>query len=268
MTGTPSWFATEVLRRLSGVKRGKEPGQFYARCPAHDDKHASLAIKAGDDMPLIYWCHAVPRCDQADIRAALAGLGVPEEYLGQYGTPEYEQRRQVRGASGDRRDLEAARRELADLKAAVASLLHEQMTPAMLSISIQAAIEGIKVPSDSTGRKEFIALAVRAGVSKTRRYEAWAQVCSDAGPECVPGNHVVLTHQSESCQPVQRKTAVRFPETGKAVPERENGQNGTSQVGAPPPSSPESRNGKTVKPDMAEAIETLHKHGLTGRPAA
>ena len=87
MTDT-SWFATEVLRRLSGVRHGKQPGQFYARCPAHDDKHASLAIKAGDSMPLIYHCHAATGCDQAAIREALAGLGVPEERLGQYGTPE------------------------------------------------------------------------------------------------------------------------------------------------------------------------------------
>ena len=56
----------KVLSRLEGVKGG--PTQYTARCPAHDDKHASLSIKF-DDGKLLATCHA--GCPWADIKAAL-----------------------------------------------------------------------------------------------------------------------------------------------------------------------------------------------------
>lgn len=262
----PQWFMTEVIRRLSGVKPGNKPGQFYARCPVtrHGDKHQSFAFRPGDrGMTLIYFCQK--DCSPEEIRSALAGLGVPEEYLGRYGTPEYESRRQVRATSEERRLLEQARREMAGFRHAIRDLLGEQLTPAMLRIRILALAEGIKVPDE---RKNFLALAARAGVSQSRRYEAWAQVCTAQGQPVVATktDHVVLAPPGEDSQVAQRKGHVRFPETGNSLPERENGQTGDLQIAASPAKCPDSRNGKTDEVDMA--VQALHAGGITGRKIA
>lgn len=46
----------DVLRRLEGVKRSG--GGYSARCPAHDDKNASLSIKQGGNGGIVLHCHA------------------------------------------------------------------------------------------------------------------------------------------------------------------------------------------------------------------
>ena len=58
----------EVLGRLEGVKQSGE-GQYMARCPAHDDKHASLSIGRGLDGRALIDCKA--GCATADVLAAL-----------------------------------------------------------------------------------------------------------------------------------------------------------------------------------------------------
>ena len=229
MAAAPPWFTAEVLRRLSGVRRGKEPGQFYARCPAHDDQHASLAIKAGDSMPLIYWCHAVPGCDQADIRDALAGLGVPEEHLGQYGTPEYEARRQVRTTNEDWRQIERLRCEMAELKSGIRGLLAADLTLAMLKVRILAVVDDADIPAD---RKEYVAFAMRAGVSQPRAYAAWkADPLAQVQPQCVSGDHVVLTQPGENRQASQVTQQDGIIEPRKSLSDREgsNSRNGNSR---------------------------------------
>jgi hypothetical protein len=252
---TDTWFATEVLRRLSGVRRGKEPGQFYARCPAHDDKHASLAIKAGHSMPLIYHCHAVPGCDQAAIRDALAGLGVPEEHLGQYGTPEYERRRQVRATSEERRELEAARRELAELKSDIRALLAPDLSPAMLRVRILATVDDADIPAD---RKGYVAFAKEAGVSQPRAYVAWkADPLGEARYECITKDHVVLTQPGKNRQAPQVDSSPRIPEPRKPFSKRE-----LERASGPPGNS---RNEKRGEPDAA-ALKNLHNgDGTRGR---
>ncbi len=45
-----------VLDRLEGVRRSG--GGWMARCPAHADRHASLALAAGDDGRALLTCHA------------------------------------------------------------------------------------------------------------------------------------------------------------------------------------------------------------------
>ena len=45
-----------VLSRLAGVKRTRSGHD--ARCPAHDDKHASLSVSLGDDGRVLLHCHA------------------------------------------------------------------------------------------------------------------------------------------------------------------------------------------------------------------
>lgn len=46
----------DVLRRLEGVKRSG--GGYSARCPAHEDKNASLSVKQGDNGGIVLHCHA------------------------------------------------------------------------------------------------------------------------------------------------------------------------------------------------------------------
>jgi putative DNA primase/helicase len=60
--------AATLADRLHATRAG---GGWMARCPAHDDRHASLSIGAGDDGRVLLHCHA--RCTPDAICAA-AGL--------------------------------------------------------------------------------------------------------------------------------------------------------------------------------------------------
>lgn len=55
------------LSRLDGVKPRGE-GQWYARCPSHDDNGPSLSIKEGDDGRILIHCFA--GCGAADVVTA------------------------------------------------------------------------------------------------------------------------------------------------------------------------------------------------------
>ena len=250
-TVAPPWFTQHVLGRLSGVRQDtRDPRQFYARCPAHNDRHNSFAIRPGDKMAVVYSCKL--GCDDQAIRQALVNLGVDEDYLGIYGTPEYTASRRIRGTSEERRKLDR-----------ITGLITEKMTPAMLKVRILATIEGVDVPAE---RKAFLALAARAGVGQSQRYEAWAQVCASQGqPECVLGDHVVLTPAPETCQASLVTADVQIPETGRSFRKPGNRQNGTSQATVPPPRSPDSGNRKTDEPDTAEALKNLHSGGIGGK---
>ena len=57
----------EFLSRLDKVSGSKN--QYYARCPAHDDNHASLCISTGENGPILVNCKA--GCKTPDIMAAL-----------------------------------------------------------------------------------------------------------------------------------------------------------------------------------------------------
>ena len=46
-----------LLELLQGVKE-TAPGRYIARCPAHDDRSPSLAIKDGDDGRVLIHCFA------------------------------------------------------------------------------------------------------------------------------------------------------------------------------------------------------------------
>jgi len=46
----------QVTHRLQGVQGGG--GQYKARCPAHDDKNASLSVSEGDKGGIVLHCHA------------------------------------------------------------------------------------------------------------------------------------------------------------------------------------------------------------------
>lgn len=56
-----------VLPKLEGVR--PSGGQYVARCPAHDDTRASLAVKVGREHPVMFFCHA--GCSTESILEAL-----------------------------------------------------------------------------------------------------------------------------------------------------------------------------------------------------
>src|SRR5206468_1587762 len=65
---------SRVLARLQDVRRS---GNGYsARCPAHHDERASLALTDDEQGNVVLYCHA--QCDTADVMAAvgltMAGL--------------------------------------------------------------------------------------------------------------------------------------------------------------------------------------------------
>ena len=57
-----------LVSRLDGVKRTR-PGRYIARCPAHDDHKASLAICEKDDGRVLVHCFA--GCDVASVLSAV-----------------------------------------------------------------------------------------------------------------------------------------------------------------------------------------------------
>ena len=59
--------ATKLLTKFAGVK--KTSSGWSARCPAHEDRQASLSIGVGDDGRVLVRCHA--GCDHKKIVAAL-----------------------------------------------------------------------------------------------------------------------------------------------------------------------------------------------------
>ena len=66
----------EFLSRLDGVKGGH--GQWTAKCPAHDDRRASLSVSVGEGGRVLLNCHA--GCSAEDICAAL-GLTVKDLFM-------------------------------------------------------------------------------------------------------------------------------------------------------------------------------------------
>ena len=60
--------ADRPLNRLQGVRQ-TGPGRWLVRCPAHDDRRASLSVREIDDGTLLIHCFA--ECGTADIVAAV-----------------------------------------------------------------------------------------------------------------------------------------------------------------------------------------------------
>jgi len=65
----------QLLSRLEGVKRtGKD--RFMARCPAHEDKRASLAITELSDGRILLHCFAL-----CDVQSVLSAVGLEFDAL-------------------------------------------------------------------------------------------------------------------------------------------------------------------------------------------
>ena len=57
-----------LVSRLDGIKE-TGPGRYLSRCPAHDDRSPSLAIKDGDDGRVLLHCFA--GCETEDVLSAI-----------------------------------------------------------------------------------------------------------------------------------------------------------------------------------------------------
>lgn len=67
--------ADTLLSRLDGVKRTGE-NRWKARCPAHNDRHPSLAVRELDDGRLLIHCFA-----GCDVHSVLSALSLEMEAL-------------------------------------------------------------------------------------------------------------------------------------------------------------------------------------------
>jgi putative DNA primase/helicase len=80
-----------VLAKLPNAKpAGKN--QWQAKCPGHEDGHASLSITIGDDGRVLLYCHA--RCETAAIVSAL-GLKMADLFPPKNGQQHHQQQRRI-----------------------------------------------------------------------------------------------------------------------------------------------------------------------------
>ncbi len=63
----PSEPVARLLAKLDGIRRSGSG--WMARCPAHEDRQASLSVTTGDDGRALVYCHA--SCDLAAVTDAL-----------------------------------------------------------------------------------------------------------------------------------------------------------------------------------------------------
>jgi hypothetical protein len=68
--------ADQIVSRLSGVKK-RRAGGWMAKCPAHEDRSASLAIAETDDGVVLLHCFA--ECEPLDVLGAI-GLEMTDLY--------------------------------------------------------------------------------------------------------------------------------------------------------------------------------------------
>lgn len=252
MASIPLWFTSEVLPVLDDVRRVPGELQYYARCPVprHADRRRSFAIRPGDKMAIVYYCQA--GCSEEEIRAALAALGVPEEYLGLLGTPEYEIRRQARNSGEEWRQVERLRNEMLDLKNSIKGLMVADLSLAMLKVRILAVLDEVDVPSS---RKNYVDFAIQAGVSSAAAYKAWlVDPLCQTRTRCVSGDHVVLTHPDDDSQPEQVSASDGILETRKTLSKREDGDS-------------RNENSRIEKTGTEAAIAALRAAGLTAAPS-
>lgn len=79
------------LGRLDGVRRAGKG--WIARCPAHEDRSASLSVAVGDDGRTLLHCFA--GCPAADVVAAV-GLTIADLFPARRASQSPEQRRELR----------------------------------------------------------------------------------------------------------------------------------------------------------------------------
>jgi hypothetical protein len=153
----------KIADRLGLAPSKRKSWQYEGRCPVC--KHGGFAITAADQghAPLRHiWhcnCHRC-RCDPAAIRSAMLELGISADCLGTY-----KQHARKPGQPAD---------PAAELRSQMLAVLADDKIRALADLKLRMleAIEGRPAPADWDG---FLAFAERAGVQRSKRYEAAAR---------------------------------------------------------------------------------------------
>lgn len=134
-TTAPGNAAQVLLSRLDGVKKAGRG--WIARCPAHEDRRASLSVAEGDDARVLLHCFA--GCTAADVVAA-AGLELADLY------PERKDRGHLTPAQRRTLDMET---RVSRRWAALSAVLPEV---AVVEVAANRIIEGGTLSDDDLGR--------------------------------------------------------------------------------------------------------------------
>lgn len=161
MTGcrdTPITCRRKIAATLGLAPSKKKPWQFEGRCP--HCRHGGFSITAGDQGPFPprhIWCCNCHRCHcKAElVRTAMRDAGIADDCLGTFA------RSAPRATAGD------------GLRAAMEAVLTDRKIRALADLKIRMAeVLWGDAPADWAG---FVAFAERAGVSRSKRYEAAAR---------------------------------------------------------------------------------------------
>lgn len=149
-----------IAEKFGLTPRKTKPWQFEGKCPCCG--HGGFSIIVGDQGhdPLrhVWYCNCLRcHCDPVDVRAAMRDTGIPDGCLGGY-------KRKELAARGDGTD---------GVRGAMAAVLGDDSIRALADLKIRMAeVLWGDAPSDWDG---FVAFAERAGVSRSKRYEAAAR---------------------------------------------------------------------------------------------
>jgi hypothetical protein len=149
-----------IAAKFGLTPRKAKPWQFEGKCP--NCGHGGFSIIAGDQGhdPLrhVWYCNCFQcHCNAADVRAAMLSAGIPDACLGGY-------KRKDLASRGDENDA---------LRAAMAGVLADDKIRALADLKLRMAeVLWGEAPADWEG---FVAFAERAGVSRSKRYEAAAR---------------------------------------------------------------------------------------------
>jgi len=163
-----------IADRLGLAPSKRKPWQYEGRCPACG--HGGFSITAGDQghaqLRHIWHCNCHRcRCDPGVIRAVMLERGISADCLGGY-----KQHSQPPGQPAD---------PAAVLRSAMRDVLADDKIRALADLKLRMleVIEGRAAPADWSG---FLVFAERAGVPRSKRYEAaarWGRCATAVVPE-------------------------------------------------------------------------------------
>jgi hypothetical protein len=163
----------KIAGRYDLKPRKSKEWQFEGRCPKC--RHGGFGLGApgrgGPGLRHIWWCNCHRcNCDPADIRAIMLADGISEDCLGSY------KRNARRDAPAD---------PAAVLRAAMLEVLADDKIRALADLKLRMLeiIDGKPAPGDWGG---FVAFAERAGVSRSKRYDAaarWGRSATEVVPD-------------------------------------------------------------------------------------
>jgi hypothetical protein len=164
-----------IANRYGLTPNKRKQWQFEGKCPKC--QHGGYSITAPDQQQPnaprhIWWCNCHRcGCDPADIRDIMLSDGIPEDCLGSY--------------ARKRRDTGPPADPTAVLRSQMLAVLADNKIRALADLKLQMleVIEGRSAPADWSG---FLAFAERAGVPRSKRYDAaarWGRSATAVVPE-------------------------------------------------------------------------------------